>query len=64
MAVNLLDCFGDNTIVKENYTNNHYGFRDEFTGKSNGVIVNQKLESALLKRLHDYNPSSSGQLSK
>jgi len=64
MAVSLLNYFGDNDTVKENYTKNHYGFRDEFTAKQSGVIVNRKLEAAFLRLLQDYDPAARGQLSK
>jgi len=63
MSVSLLNYFGDNEAVKENYTQNHYGFRDEFTEKK-GVIVGKKLESAFLRLLQDYDSSAAGQLSK
>ena len=47
----------------ENYTKNHYGFRDEFTDEGNG-IVNKKLEISFLRLLEDYDPGAKGQLSK
>lgn len=64
MAVSLLNYFGDNETVKENYTKNQYGFRDEFTEKQSGVIVDKKFETAFLRLLQDYDQGVSGQLSK
>lgn len=64
MVVSLLNYFGDNETVKENYTNNQYGFRDEFIEKQSGVIVDKKFETAFLRLLQDYDPVVSGQLSK
>lgn len=54
--VNLLNFIGDNEVVKTNYDNNKYGFRDQFTERQKfGVIVNKKYEASLLKMLDDYN---------
>lgn len=56
MAVNLLNYIGDNETVKTNYTNNHYGFRDQFTERQKmGVFVGKKYERAFLKMINDYN---------
>jgi hypothetical protein len=56
MQVNLLNYIGDNPRVKENYTNNHYGFRDQFTEKQKmGKYVNKKYEAAFLSMVNDYN---------
>ena len=46
MAVNLLNYIGDNKRVKENYTKNHYGFRDEFSQRLFG-IENITISSAM-----------------
>lgn len=63
MAINLLNYIGDNDQVKQNYTKNHYGFRDGFTDDGEG-IVSKKLETSFLRLLKDYDTASSGQLSK
>ena len=56
MAVNLLNYIGDNETVKTNYTNNHYGFRDQFTKRQKmGVFVGKRYEKAFLKMINDYN---------
>ena len=48
--INLLNYIGDNEVVKTNYTNNTYGFRDQFTESQKfGVIVNKKYEASFLK---------------
>jgi len=64
MSVSLLNYFGDNSKVKENYIENQYGFRDEFNQQSNSPIVNHNLEAALLRLLNDYESVDSGQLTK
>ncbi len=59
--LNLLRLIGDNERVKENYANNHYGLRDQFTeDRKEGKLVNTKYETAFLKMVQDYN----GTLSK
>ncbi|WP_297766063.1 hypothetical protein [uncultured Muriicola sp.] len=56
MQVNLLNYIGDNPRVKENYTNNHYGFRNQFTEQQKmGKYVNKKYEAAFLSMVNDYN---------
>jgi hypothetical protein len=56
MQVNLLNYIGDNARVKENYTNNYYGFRDQFTEKQKmGKYVGKEYEAAFLKMIEDYN---------
>lgn len=56
MQVNLLNYIGDNPRVKENYTNNHYGFRNQFTERQKmGKYVNKEYEAAFLKMINDYN---------
>ncbi len=54
--INLLNYIGDNEVVKTNYTNNTYGFRDQFTESQKfGVIVNKKYEASFLKMIEHYN---------
>jgi len=56
MHINLLNFIGDNPRVKENYTNNHYGLRNQFTEKQKmGKYVNKEYEKAFLRMLDDYN---------
>ena len=56
MHINLLNYIGDNEKVKENYTNNHYGLRDQFTERQKmGKYVNKKYEAAFLRMVNDYN---------
>ena len=56
MHINLLNYIGDNARVKENYTNNHYGLRDQFTERQKmGKYVNKKYEAAFLRMVNDYN---------
>lgn len=56
MQVNLLNYIGDNPRVKENYTNNHYGFRNQFTEQQKmGKYVNKEYEAAFLSMVNDYN---------
>ncbi|MEB8329019.1 hypothetical protein OO009_06595 [Flavobacteriaceae bacterium KMM 6897] len=54
--INLLNFIGDNPRVKENYVNNHYGLRNQFTEKLKmGKYVNKEYEAAFLLMLDDYN---------
>lgn len=56
MHINLLNYIGDNARVKENYTNNHYGLRDQFTERQKmGKYVNKEYEAAFLRMVNDYN---------
>lgn len=56
MHINLLNFIGDNPRVKENYTNNHYGLRNQFTERQKmGKYVNKEYEGSFLKMLADYN---------
>jgi hypothetical protein len=56
MHINLLNFIGDNPRVKENYVNNHYGLRNQFTEKQKmGKYVNKEYEAAFLRMLDDYN---------
>lgn len=56
MQVNLLNFIGDNPRVKDNYANNHYGLRDQFTERQKmGIYVDQEYEAAFLRMLKDYN---------
>lgn len=56
MHINLLNFIGDNARVKENYVNNHYGLRNQFTEKQKmGKYVNKEYEAAFLRMLDDYN---------
>ncbi len=66
MAVNLLNYIGDNESVKTNYTNNHYGFRNQFVERQKmGVFVGMKYQEAFIKMLDDYNNVSTvAQVSK
>jgi len=42
--------------VKDNYDNNVYGLRDQFSQPlKEGKLVNKKYEQAFLKLLEDYN---------
>ena len=56
MHINLLNFIGDNPRVKENYDNNHYGLRNQFSERQNmGIYVNKEYEAAFLRMLDDYN---------
>ncbi|MGB5272556.1 MAG: hypothetical protein WBN39_00750 [Flavobacteriaceae bacterium] len=56
MHINLLNFIGDNERVKENYDNNHYGLRNQFTERQKmGKYVNQEYEAAFLRMVEDYN---------
>jgi hypothetical protein len=56
MHINLLNFIGDNLRVKENYVNNHYGLRNQFTEKQKmGKYVNKEYEASFLRMLDDYN---------
>ncbi|MBT8298985.1 MAG: hypothetical protein KJO52_11695 [Maribacter sp.] len=56
MHINLLNFIGDNARVKENYVNNHYGLRNQFTERQKmGKYVNKEYEAAFLRMLDDYN---------
>lgn len=56
MHVNLLNFIGDNPRVKDNYDNNHYGLRNQFTEEQKmGIYVNKEYEAAFLRMLADYN---------
>ncbi len=56
MHINLLNYIGDNPRVKENYDNNHYGLRNQFTEKQKmGKYVNKEYEAAFLRMVNDYN---------
>ena len=56
MHVNLLNFIGDNPRVKENYDNNQYGLRNQFTERQKmGIYVNKEYEAAFLRMLADYN---------
>jgi hypothetical protein len=56
MHINLLNYIGDNAKVKENYDNNYYGLRNQFTEKQKmGKYVNKEYETAFLKMVNDYN---------
>lgn len=58
--VNLLNYIGDNPKVKENYDNNKYGLRDQFTEEQKmGRYVNKEYEAAFLRMLDDYNQQAS-----
>lgn len=63
MEVSLLNYIGDNKRVKENFTKNHYGFRDELTDDGTS-IVNKKLEVNFLRLLEDYEGKVPSKLSK
>jgi hypothetical protein len=56
MHINLLNFIGDNERVKENYDNNHYGLRNQFTERQKmGKYVNKEYEAAFLRMVDDYN---------
>jgi len=56
MHINLLNFIGDNARVKENYVNNHYGLRNQFTEEQKmGKYVNKEYEASFLLMLDDYN---------
>jgi hypothetical protein len=58
--INLLNYIGDNPKVKENYDNNKYGLRDQFTAEQKmGRYVNKTYEAAFLRMLDDYNQEAS-----
>jgi len=60
--INLLNYIGDNPRVKENYDNNRYGLRDQFTeAQKMGKYVNREYEAAFLRMLEDYNQEASGE---
>jgi len=55
-VLNILKLIGDNPDVKENYDENHYGLRNQFSQPlKEGKLVNKKYEEAFLKLLADYN---------
>jgi len=59
MHINLLNIIGDNAEVKENYDNNFYGLRNQFTERQKmGKYVNKQYEASFLKMLNDYNGKS------
>jgi hypothetical protein len=59
MHINLLNIIGDNAKVKENYDNNFYGLRNQFTERQKmGKYVNKEYEASFLKMLNDYNGKS------
>ena len=54
--INLLNYIGDNYEVRDNYDNNHYGLRNQFSEeKKYGKYVDKEFETALLKMVDDYN---------
>lgn len=56
MHINLMNYIGDNTKVKENYDQNYYGLRNQFTERQKmGKYVNKEYEAAFLKMVDDYN---------
>lgn len=56
VQINLLNYIGDNARVKENYDNNHYGLRNQFSsGFKMGKYVNKEFEAAFLRMIDDYN---------
>ncbi len=56
VQINLLNYIGDNTRVKENYDNNHYGLRNQYSsGFKMGKYVNREFEAAFLNMINDYN---------
>lgn len=56
MHINLLNFIGDNPRVKDNYVNNHYGLRNQFTEEQKmGKYVNKEYEAAFLRMVEDYN---------
>jgi hypothetical protein len=56
MQINLLNYIGDNARVKENYTNNHYGLRDQFVERQKmSKYVDKEYEAAFLRMVNDYN---------
>lgn len=63
IQINLLNFIGDNARVKENYTNNYYGLRNQFTERQKmGKYVNKQYEASFLKMLNDYNGKSDNSL--
>jgi len=59
MHINLLNFIGDNAAVKDNYVNNFYGLRNQFTERQKmGIYVNKNYEASFLKMLNDYNTKS------
>lgn len=54
--INLLNFIGDDERVKENYDNNHYGLRNQFSEDlKEGRLVNKNYEASFLKMVNDYN---------
>ncbi|NER11314.1 hypothetical protein SAMN06265375_103331 [Muriicola jejuensis] len=59
VQINLLNYIGDNPRVKENYDNNQYGLRNQFSdGFKMGKYVNKEFEAAFLRMIDDYNQES------
>ncbi len=59
VQINLLNYIGDNARVKENYDNNQYGLRNQFSdGFKMGKYVNKEFEAAFLRMIDDYNQES------
>ncbi len=57
--INLLNYIGDNARVKENYDNNHYGLRNQFSAEHKmGIYVGKEYEAAFLRMVNDYNSES------
>ncbi|MGI9542395.1 MAG: hypothetical protein ACR2MX_03995 [Cyclobacteriaceae bacterium] len=55
-VLNILKLIGDNQEVKENYDNNVYGLRDQFSQPlKEGKLVTKRYEEAFLKMLNAYN---------
>jgi len=59
--INLLNFIGDNATVKENYDNNFYGLRNQFSEElKEGKLVNKTYEASFLKMINDYNSGKGG----
>lgn len=63
--INLLNFIGDNAIVKENYDNNFYGLRNQFSEElKQGKLVNKSYEASFLKMVNHYNSGGGAALEK
>lgn len=56
MHINLLNFIGDKHDIKDNYDNNYYGLRNQFTeSQKEGKLVNKKFAASFVKMIDDYN---------
>ena len=59
MHINLLNFIGDKHDIRDNYDENHYGLRNQFTERQKeGKLVNKKFAASFVKMVDDYNQHS------